>query len=391
MRYRFAETARRIATPLVATALLACQDRAPIEVSGTEGSSTSSSTGTTLPAGATTMSATTQPPPTTSPPPSSTDADAGSDGTTTMPDDGSGTTGEVELGECQGQPLTGDVFEPSQIYLVGSVEPGACEADAIANVCAPDHGVWAFGCYFANWSATVRPTDGALLYQRSSDGPLWQFQCDNCPATSARELPDDPLANDLPLPTPGCEDVGGFFDFLVAPDGSYLFACNPNPNTWYGADGTLVWADPDGDHLQHLGHDGLALSKSAVIDLVAQTSTPIIGLRLNPPGPEWLTWRADPSGGFWVVVDQVAPELWHIGADGVAISEGVYPEPPEGYGPFLESALDPDAALVQIGWSPEPSIDVIVRRVLGGQSELIYSELNDPLVKIHISSLATGP
>jgi hypothetical protein len=35
--------------------------------------------------------------------------------------------------------------------------------------------------------------------------------------------------------------------------------------------------------------------------------------------------------------------------------------------------------------------DAIVRREIGGVSEVVYTEANDPHVKIHISGLLTGP
>jgi hypothetical protein len=36
-------------------------------------------------------------------------------------------------------------------------------------------------------------------------------------------------------------------------------------------------------------------------------------------------------------------------------------------------------------------VDVIVRQEVGGTSDVVYSEATNPVVKIHVSTLITGP
>jgi hypothetical protein len=86
-------------------------------------------------------------------------------------------------------------------------------------------------------------------------------------------------------------------------------------------------------------------------------------------------------------------ELWEIAADGAATLRGAFPSLPAGATGVqgYSSKLDGCGALVQIGYGVATFEDVIVRREVGGASELVYTETSNPLVKIHISGLVTGP
>lgn len=90
------------------------------------------------------------------------------------------------------------------------------------------------------------------------------------------------------------------------------------------------------------------------------------------------------------------PGLWLIRADSAAELTGLYPPPPAGT--ILRTqvrgstVLSADGELFSIATeSANPGRDLIVRRTIDGTSEIVYDEDDDPLVKLHASSLVTGP
>lgn len=91
--------------------------------------------------------------------------------------------------------------------------------------------------------------------------------------------------------------------------------------------------------------------------------------------------------------DGSGAELWSIDATGAAALEGVYPAlPADAHWPDLHSAkLDACRALLHFASGPEVFQDIIVRRELSGASQTVFDEAANPLVKIHISGLVTGP
>lgn len=111
--------------------------------------------------------------------------------------------------------------------------------------------------------------------------------------------------------------------------------------------------------------------------------------------------RAKAPDRFLLVID-VEPdappedgrqELWEVDGAGNATRLGAFPLIPAGllYVFATSSKLDACGGLVQIGRAAELAIDVIVRREIGGTSEVVYTETTDPRVKLHGSSLVTGP
>jgi hypothetical protein len=194
------------------------------------------------------------------------------------------------------------------------------------------------------------------------------------------------LANDTILPTVACDPSSFALRFHVAPDGSYLFRCGDSG--WFDAGSNVVYDNTQGE-LLYLGYDNMALTASHVLDLDEDSAMPIAGLpfQTNP-----LTIRADPQGGFLIVLGSAAqPVLWHVDVDGAAANHGTFPSVPDGYNLVFEYALDGCNVLYQVGHGPEVFNDVILRRPMGGETEVVYTEETDPVVKMHGSRLITGP
>ncbi|MGK3999935.1 hypothetical protein [Sorangium sp. So ce1024] len=300
--------------------------------------------------------------------------------------------------DCSGASaaVTGDVLDPDQVYLAGTLLEGACGRDALAHWSSPESAVVGFHCHVDERSARIRPTDGRLLYTNVFEDLLREFHCDDCPFRG-NGYPDAPLDNDPVLLTPRCADGLAPSDgFLVSPAGAVLYRCRSDTATWYDERGRVAYANPE-DPLLHLGHGDLALAARSVVHLATSTSTPITGL---PEGRLLHTVRARAPDRFLLVLEAERPaedggsqELWEVDGDGAAARLGAFPPLPAGavHVSAYTSKLDGCGALLQFGGGPGLLEDIIVRRDIGGASEVVYTEAIEPLVKIHVSALVTGP
>lgn len=305
---------------------------------------------------------------------------------------GGGGTGGA-LASCTGSDvLTGDVFNPAEVYLAGTLSEGACGLDAMAHWSSPDSASVGFDCYFDESTAQIRPTDGRLLYTNTFEDVLREFHCDGCPYSG--QYPDNPLDDDPVLPTAPCSGQSQVWAFLLSPEGGRLHRCYQSLD-WYDESGQLAYSDPD-DDLVHLGYGDLALTTARVVHLAAGDWSPITGLPDRPV----LTVRAEAPDRFLLALvaedpgpDQSGAELWSVDGTGAATLEGVYPPLPAGakWPKLYSSKLDGCRTLLHFASGPEVFQDIIVRRELSGASETVYDEAADPLVKIHISALVTGP
>ena len=100
--------------------------------------------------------------------------------------------------------------------------------------------------------------------------------------------------------------------------------------------------------------------------------------------------RSFDDGIYVVDVDYT---LWALGANGDITELGNYPDPPVATSLLAQtSRLGPDNALYQIT-SNDLSSELIIRRTIDGDSDIVYSESDSPNVKLDpfSSTLVTGP
>lgn len=290
-------------------------------------------------------------------------------------------------------------FDPDEVYLFGTLSEGACYRDAIAPVLQPNLAVVGFDCYASPLNIVIRPSDGAMLYTNTFEDLLRVFHCDGgCRYFVSRDTyPSMPDANDDILPTPPCDpDSNRLVAFRVSLDGDVVHQC---------ANG--IWHDAEGNNLTTgreeifvAGTNGNVLRDDGIQNLASGTLSPVTGLPDGKP----LAVRAQ-EDGFWVVVPGSGaanePELWHVNFDGISTLVGAYPPPPAGLlasstgGPYLPQptvVLGGSGDLWQMAQDQaNPLGDAIIRRGIDGVSEVAYHEKEDPFVKIHGSSLLTGP
>lgn len=78
--------------------------------------------------------------------------------------------------------------------------------------------------------------------------------------------------------------------------------------------------------------------------------------------------------------------------DGAASKLGSYPPLPANQYGASSAKLDAEGLLYEFAHDDREAFrDTIVRRSVQGASEVIYDEIYNPRVKIHISNLITGP
>lgn len=295
----------------------------------------------------------------------------------------SSSTGEPQVpdlpflpAECAGDVLTGDIFDPKEVYILGTLKPGTCGRNALSHWSTPDHVVLGLGCAAGRDTAAIRPTDGRILYADQGDG-VRRFHCDICPWVPDSDPREPYIANDPIINS--CPGQADYDLVLIAPDIGHLYHC---AGTWSDALGEPRYAEEFGE-LLHLGHDGWALTETGVVNLENGSFAGFIDL----PASDLIAVRADPAGGFFVATRD-EPELFHVGLDGHVVSMGHFPPLPPESTAYSDAALDACLALYQIGRAPE---DVIFRRAIGDETRIVYTEATDPIVKLHISELVTGP
>jgi hypothetical protein len=294
--------------------------------------------------------------------------------------------------------VVSDIVNPGDVYLDGTLEEGACGRDALTHFSDPNTACLGFDCALIGMGAMIRPTDGRLLY--TENGLLREFHEEICLHPSPQlGYPTNPIANDTLIPTPMCDPVvtHGVLEFQVSPEGDVYYSCNNGGSlpAWYTLSGTKVYDPTDSSTLRHVGRNKLALVSDAsfnlkLVDLSTGAGTSVVPTIVTSTV---IAIRARDAGGFWAAVGGTndSADLWQIDPSGQATKTGSYPAVPAGV-TAGDGKLDGCGALLQMGSDGGPAFhDVIVRRELPATSAVVYTEANNPAVKIHASYLITGP
>jgi hypothetical protein len=166
---------------------------------------------------------------------------------------------------------------------------------------------------------------------------------------------------------------------------------------WYDLAGNAVYAESNAYGLKKIARGHIALIGLSASYKLANLTTGVLTDIAAPPwnlGGAILAIRAMDTAGFWVAVLPITssdPELWELHPDGTSTRLGSYPPLPVGQTLGSSVALDGCGALLQTSRGPGVFEDTIVRRQVQGSSQVVYDEATNPLVKIHISYLITGP
>ena len=274
-------------------------------------------------------------------------------------------------------------LDPNAVYLAGTLTEGSCGRTAIAKVESPNEALVGFGCL--DRPGIIDPATGHLLYWTNS-GQLREFQCDNgCAFWSDDDTyPYDPARNDPEVSLSVCSDGKEAKAIRIAPDGFRLFRCGEIE--WHDENGALVYL---GD-LDELGPGLIGLVRSDAIDLMSGRP-----LGRFPGKPE--SARATETGFLALITKTTIedhlglPELWELSLDGHVEKLGSFPPAAQDEARIIGGILDGAGRLYMQSTSDSGRTDIVERLTITGEREIVYTEADDPVVKLHADYLVTGP
>jgi hypothetical protein len=296
--------------------------------------------------------------------------------------DGGDTGGEGGSGGRSGGPplnvpswgLTGG-FDQSKVYLLGEIEQTPkCNHYAVSLVSEPNQYAPAFPCLLPN-RFTI--SDGKLYYENGNGLEIHEFVPDY-----SDEYPTNSIANDPKIDAP-CPLIQGY---LFNPSGILLYKCIGTG--WFEAGGVSVYEG--NDTIVAFTDGGLVATPAGVMSLDEKV------LHKVPALANALSVRVHGEEFHYVVQPASAPaELWSVDAAGKTTKLGGYPAAPAGVKPVSDTQplLAHDDSLYAAGSeAANNGFEVIYRRTIDGESEVVYTEADAPIVKMNAGSpMITGP
>lgn len=298
-------------------------------------------------------------------------------------------TGPPPEGECP-------PFDPTRVYLHGTLSEGLSYVDAIADPFTPTEFCVGFGDN--SHTFRVHPTDGrAAIVQRTEPAGVMAFTPDVWTWNGSYvEYPEDPHGNDeMLLPSPCNDGFTGLAYLRLHPiDGRPYSSCS---GVWFDPDGAPVLASPSGNVVAVLPDGRVATHEPQGFFLLGPEEIPDAPLEL--PREAIVVAGRVHGDGMWLVA-AAYPQLyrWSL-VDDVIVEEGEYSDAGLGNAnvDIYNGAIDSDGDFFHIVQSLGGGFyDAIARRRLAPEaSEIIYTEEGLPegqSVKIHgVGELFTGP
>ena len=265
-----------------------------------------------------------------------------------------------------------DVFNPTHIYLIGNLVTDGTDRRGLLDLDMPLGVGSGFPAEIAD--PQVDPITRLLRYR--AGGELRTFACDVCPATSETFV-DNPAGNDL-----SAIPCDGLTDFWVNPEGSYLYQCATGYRTPDASVSTL-----SGEVLTY-GSTGSVLVLNAGQLSIQRTDE----LSMTPisrfDGCEYIASRTQATGYMVAVECSGERALWDVTFGGIVVERFTYADLPDGFTFDGAAAINEPGNLLLIGTGP--SGDELVE-LNGAIADIVYTESDDPLLRISMSFLVTGP
>jgi hypothetical protein len=196
-----------------------------------------------------------------------------------------------------------------------------------------------------------------------------------------RRIPPNPTANDIAVPTPGCEGRNIAAFVVQAGTGAVAFSCEGR--TYRDGQGDILTTEY---RLLAWNASNHKLGNGSFDDLFVLTPTgealPVTGLSGSR---SFTDARAHPSGvGFWLAFTPTGgftvQQLWYIDNAGVATLHTTYGAFPPNVRAAAPGIVDSTGALhTQTVLDVEPYTELVVRRPADGSpGTVVYSEGNAP-------------
>lgn len=293
-----------------------------------------------------------------------------------------------------------DTFDPSEVYLLGTLETGIAGWDAVSTLSNPDEPTIALHVD-SDDSPIVRPTDGKLIYSRYSDEVTLAFTSEKFTwdeAAGRYRYPEDYEANDAQVVgtvcTHGTMPIGPLW-FTIAPDtGGVFYSCGDGLRH---PDGTPLALQLAG--FRALGHAGYILGTKSTREHAIQAPDGTV-TEVTGGLPSDLFVVRSHSAGFQAAVEHydsttntATYEHWVIdAATAVATKTATY-----GAGEKIDKAkLAGNGDLYGFG---STGLYVVKYPIGGGAPEVVYSRVDAPATKwtdppshfVYGNRLFTGP
>ena len=289
------------------------------------------------------------------------------------------------------------ILHPEEVYLEGTLDEGTSGFGVLAHVREPNIAIAGFPTSGSPTAQGLSP-DGRM-YTRTSGYNYW-FECDGCPdwkpVGKPREIfPPDVSANDEIIENSCPADQEYVLGMRIGVDGKFIVSCWDHK--YYTEDGIVTSIT----YPLSYGYDEKVLDCSwetetiSLLDIVSDTRVILYDDTGNEFAGKPIAARATDSPTGFLLATKLSDRvyiLWHIDNDGNVSELGEYPPAPDGFIPSGMAALDAQGGLYKIGFeSYGSSVDNIAYFSLDGTVEIVYSENDNPIVKIHASHLVTGP
>jgi hypothetical protein len=270
-----------------------------------------------------------------------------------------------------------DGFDQTKVYLLGTIEETPmCNHYAVSLVSDGNQYAPAFPCLLPN-RYTIN--NGKLYYELSDGHEIHEFVPDYSDMYT-----NNPYSNDRKVDIPCTSLITGY---VINPSGHLIYHCISIG--WFDAGGTPIY---DGtDTFVAYTDKGTVATLDGVMSLKEQVLHPVpalantYGVRVHE---EEFHYAIQPD-------PMKQPELWSVDAAGTATKLGDYPAPPDGVKnvSLTSPLLAPDDSLYGAGSvSTNNKLEVIFRRTIDGTSEVVYTEADQPIVKMGGGTpMITGP
>jgi hypothetical protein len=282
-------------------------------------------------------------------------------------------------GTCTSAAMGGGVYDPDCVYLLGTLQEGACYRDVLVSPGQPQDYVAGFGCYIDH--PLLRPSDGKLIYTDIVSGQDLALSFDVDAVSPFASYPT--LLDDTVLPTAQCpSSVLRIYSFR---DGTLAYTCRNSTGQVY-VQGSLTPILTQGTPIAFgAGRSMLVYDPPGLAVVEAGQRTTINGL---PSVISFRVARSTGTGYLLAAQDSGYYKLYEISLAGALSVRGTY----QTSSAILTSCvLEPSGALICFTRGSPPAFpDTVTRFTTNNSPVLIYDEAQNP-VKIHISHLLTGP
>lgn len=286
-------------------------------------------------------------------------------------------------------------FDPSRVYLYGTLSEGLGYQDALVDPTTPTE--FCVGFETSGSAPRVHPFDGHVLFI-GGDYPvgILEFVADPFAwmPDGNPDYPVEPFANDPVVLASPCDETSALWYLRLSPiDGRPYTSCT---GAWFDADSVPIAITEFARDIA-IAPDGRLLAQEPdELIVVAPGDSEPTALAMPRASATVVAGRVHGDGLWLAAVDGSRVFRWFLSGD-VIVEDGEYAETNTGpaYLATESGVIDGNGDFVHFAQGVDEVFnDAIVRRPLApGTTEIIYreDELPEHAVKIHASALFTGP